>query len=209
MNYQELLNNNKIRFLYVSLAMNAATGVIKLMTAGAAGSVLFALSGIYNFALCMARAPYIRWNRQSRRWNLSFRQRSEKRALWLMSAVIVLLGVLFAAFGLKMLLTGEEVRYSKFNVLVLALCAFVKLGCCIVWIAKRDWGRGPMDFALKLTNLSDALVSLVLTQSALLVLMHVVRSSYYDGLFGIGAGVVVVVIGLVSLKSSEKMRKTD
>lgn len=205
MNYRELLKNNRIRFLYASLAINFIIGIIKCITAITVLSPLFAISGLYNFTLCSAKVPYFYWNKQVHKWDWKIKQQSERKSMLIMDCIIVVLGILFAVFGFRMLSTGEEVHYSEYSVYLLALCAFIKLGVSIYWIIKLKGSNLPIDFTMKLTNFADALVSIVLTQSALLVMKGVAKSSYYDGIFGILVGITVIIIGIVSIfKASKK-----
>ena len=58
---------------------------------------------------------------------------------------------------------------------------------------------GFMELTMKLTNFSDALVSIVLAQSALLVMKGIEKASYYDGVFGVLVGIAVIIIGIISV----------
>lgn len=209
MTLKQLFKNNRIRFLYASTTINFVFGIIKCITAITISSMLFSISGLYNFALCIAKIPYLHWNKQTQKWDLKSGDVSDKRKLLLMSSIIIILGVLFATFGFKMFFTGEEVHYSEYSVYAIALCSFVKLGVSIYWIVKLKGSNQPMEYTMKLTNFADAMVSLVLTQSALLVMKGIAKSSYYDGLFGIIVGFSVIIIGIISTVLSQKKRNAS
>lgn len=204
MNSLKFITNSKDRLIYASTVINVLVGIVKCATAITISSELFAISGLYSLTLCMVKIPYLHYNSKKHKWEKKVRKQSAGNTLLVMNAFIIVLGILFLIFGCRMLYTGEEVQYSSYSVYVLALCSFIKLGAGIYWIAKLKGSGQLIDITLKLTNLSDALVSIAITQSALLVMKGVAKSAYYDGLFGILVGVAVTIIGAVSLFSSSK-----
>lgn len=115
-----------------------------------------------------------------------------------MGSTILILGILFVFFSARMLLTREIVAYNYYSVYALAACAFTKLGISINGVISNR-KNNPIDFTMKLTNFADALVSIALTQSALLTMQNIENATSYDGVFGLIIGSVVIIIGCISL----------
>lgn len=202
MKISQIMKEHSYRIPYVTSSINIISGIVKIIAAISVSSELFAISGLYNFALCISKIPYIHWKRKNKINNFTICQTSVIQSLIIMSSTILILGFLFIFFSAKMLLSGESVSYNYYSVYALAACAFTKLGMSIYWIIVLNRKSNPIDFTMKLTNFADALVSMVLTQSALLTMKHIEKSAYYDGIFGLIIGSSVLIIGCISLISS-------
>lgn len=196
----EFCNNKRVEILYATAALNIACGAFKCFTAFHTASVLIGISGLYNFALCIAKIPYIHWNKKQRKWNIEETiELNERKSICRMSIIIILLGALFIFFGSRMFTSGEVVQYKFYSVYGMLICAVIKLPTSIYSLIVFKRKKNPVDFTLKLANFSDALVSVVLAQSAYFVLKGIAKAAYYDGLFGIIVDTIVMIIGSISL----------
>jgi len=199
MRISQIIKEHSHRIPYVTSSTNIISGIVKIIAAISVSSELLAISGLYNFALCISKIPYIRWKRENKNYNFTIYQTSHIQSLIIMSSTILILGILFIFFSVKMLLIGENITYNDYSVYALAACSFTKLGMSIYWIIILKRKNNPIDFTMKLTNFADALVSIALTQSAMLTMQHVEKAAYYDGVFGLIIGITVLIIGCISL----------
>ncbi len=190
------------RFLALSFLVNLITGALKLATGIFSASVIVITNGVYSLILCMAKLVQLFWLHGS--------AGSTRYTRVLNSAAIILLGVIFTLSGLHTYKSEKMLGYGMYSVLVLSLCTFVKLALSIYGVSKFRYDRENVMFSVKMTNLTDSLMSLVITQSAILSVAHREDAYIYDGVYGAFVGVAVTALGvgmLLYILFLEKTRK--
>lgn len=200
---KELISEQK-SFLALSFFLNLVTGSLKLITGSASSSVIVVVSGIYSMVLCAARLLQIWWIKMTRA-ELPYGSTYTTRIL--NAAAIILLGCIFSVSGVYTYQSQKVLEYGAMSVYVLALCTFVKLAVGIYGVSKFRHDRENVMFSVKMTNLTDALMSLVITQSAVLSIEHREDAYIYDGIYGTIVGIAVACIGagmLIYVKMSKR-----
>jgi len=200
---KRIINEQK-SFLTLSFFLNLFTGSLKLVTGFGTSSVIVIVSGVYSIVLCAARLLQIWWIKMTRA-ELPYGSTYATRIL--NAAAIILLGCIFAVSGVYTYKTQKLLEYGNHSVYILALCTFVKLAVGVFGVAKFRHDRENVMFSVKMTNLTDALMSLVITQSAVLSIEHREDAYIYDGVYGIFVGVAVACIGvgmLIYVRISKK-----
>ena len=110
--------------------------------------------------------------------------------------LFTILGVICLLYSVHILLTGETIIYSKVSTYLLGGCAIVKLGMSVYSLTMAQESYIEKNFIMKLINTADGLISLVLTQSAILTLNNVAGAAFYNGLFGVTVGGCIILIGI-------------
>lgn len=172
--------------LFASATFNFLLGLVKCVAALLSFSKLFAISGAYSFVLCFARVPFLSKSE-------SKKQQPVPRYL---PVLLIILGIICLLYSVHIILTGEIIPYSKTSTYLLGICAIIKLGTSIYSLTMARDSYIEKFFIMKLTNAADGLISLVLTQSAILTLNNVAGAALYNGLFGITAGICIILIGI-------------
>ena len=91
----------------------------------------------------------------------------------------------------------REVNYDLYTGILIATITFFDIGYSIYGIIKASKNNDIQNKLLKLIHLATALISLELTQSALLSFTMVgINNSLYNGIIGIIVGTSSFVIGI-------------
>ncbi|WP_223847500.1 hypothetical protein [Bifidobacterium callitrichos] len=111
-------------------------------------------------------------------------------------ALMCFIGLSYAAFSLTMFFVGSPRQYDEIIAISVATISFTKIGIAIrgVMVARRT--HDPIDSSVKFVTFIDAMLSLVVTQDVLLESQHTTNAAQSSGLFGIGLGMLAILIGL-------------
>lgn len=120
---------------------------------------------------------------------------------------ILCLGILFISFSIYNYFNGFAPSYTLTHAILIASCAFFKLVLAIYGIAKYSSLKRSSLFVSKLLNLTDAAISLSITQSALLSAKHIAQTYVYDAISGILTGSAIVIAALILLFSNAHIKK--
>jgi predicted membrane channel-forming protein YqfA (hemolysin III family) len=91
---------------------------------------------------------------------------------------------------------NSNIKYDTITAIAIATFSFAEIGAAVFGIAKLRQDKVPMLEAVKMTNLVSSLISIVLTQSALLSLDNVENAVKYSGIVGLIFGGVSASIGV-------------
>jgi hypothetical protein len=80
--------------------------------------------------------------------------------------------------------------------LIIATVTFAEIGMAVYGIKTTQTRRMPAVAATKLTNLASSLISLVLTQAAILSFTTMDDLSFFNGISGILFGGIAALIGV-------------
>lgn len=113
------------------------------------------------------------------------------------SFMVILASLCFIVYSILVIIEHKMVNYNLYNGLLVVTVSFFDIGYSIYGIVKSK-GKNKQLHTLKLVSLATALISLQLTQSAILSFTQVgIDNSLYNGLIGILAGIGALIIGLV------------
>jgi divalent metal cation (Fe/Co/Zn/Cd) transporter len=183
-------------------AASVITGVgmasVKLGMGVVTQSVLFIVSGVYYFMLCLSRFIIVNRHRTLRKLDdVMERVKREMTVYHRAGLFLCLVGLSYAMFSVTLLFVGTEHAYSDIVAITVATITVVKISMAArgVVISRRE--GNPMDAAIKYIAFTDALLSIVVMQNVLLVSQKSAEAGRSSGMFGIALGLGVVVAGLV------------
>ena len=183
----------------VSFVLNILIGVGKLALGVYLHSSWFVVNAFYYLLLCVARGQALtQLGIADEIENPQKRYAREMSTFRKNGLFICLIGVSYLLVCSHMYLSGDANNYNNdYVVYGVATVAFTKIGFAIAGIISTRKLKRPILSVIKIINLKDACVSIVLAQCALLVMMksdHAVESS---ALFGMAISVVFISFGLV------------
>lgn len=113
------------------------------------------------------------------------------------SFMVILASLCFIVYSIIVIIEHKMVNYNLYNGLLVATASFFDIGYSVYGIVKSK-GKNKQLHTLKLVSLATSLISLQLTQSAILSFTQMgIDNSLYNGLIGILVGVGALIIGLV------------
>lgn len=203
----------------LSFATNLAFGAFKVFAGIMSMSVLVIISGLYNGVLCLSRFTSLAG--RSLKPTLSSKSISEQeaesdqtmlyRAQKRTGMSVIVLGLVFMAFGLHMLINDTNYDFGRFYIVYgFVFMAFVKIIAAIVNIAKRKEHIGDVSYlTMKMTNLADAMASIALSQVALLNMENTADRSIWNGAFCAAVGVGIVIVGIILIVSIQRRIRAE
>lgn len=189
----------------VSTVSSFFVGLFKFVVGLILFSMWFALFGVYYLVLFGIRIfflhKYYRMRTDKRLPNQKYLL--ENHYLKLGGMLYTFLGITFTGVSVYMVQHETVNNYNMNLVLLLALTGFIKIITSIVgWIKARNF-KSPIISFLKTLNIADGLMSIALTQYAILSMEHEKSASVSTGRFGIGIGIVLMLIGIfITIKSA-------
>jgi divalent metal cation (Fe/Co/Zn/Cd) transporter len=120
----------------------------------------------------------------------------EYRSYKTIGIVLFASSMVFLLYSLYVMLVGVIVEYTLIEALIIATVTFTEIGMAVYGIKTTQTRRMPAVAATKLTNLASSMVSLVLTQAAILSFTTMGDLSFYNGISGILFGGIAALIGV-------------
>lgn len=171
--------NNKKRYFYLS---NIILFIFKILLFFLTKSLSFIISSSYNLCIGIAKKNIYK----------------SKNNNSLIGIYVILAGISFISYSIWTIYTHKTVNYSLYTGVVIATVTFFDIGYAIYNIVKNIKEKNKNNKYLSLINLATALISLELTQSALLSFtMSGVDNSLHNGLIGIVVGLSSILIGII------------
>ncbi|WP_156301663.1 hypothetical protein [Secundilactobacillus similis] len=170
---------------------------MKLVLGIALGSAWLLLFGGYYLVLVLAKAFLLQrysWERLERISAIQL-QRHLLLGQRIGGGSYVLLGAVFTGICGWLYRSGVDVHYSKNVTLVIATIGFVKFISAVVGLIRARHLDNAWVRLLKAFNVANGSVAIVLTQYALLEMQRSAAATSSTGLFGMGVGVVLMVVG--------------
>lgn len=139
------------------------------------------ISSFYNLAIGFAKKKIYSYNKY--------------RDVGLM---VIIASLCFIIYSIWVIIVHKMVNYNLYNGLLVATITFFDIGYSIYGIVKSYKRKDRQGHLIKLVNLATALISLQLTQSAILSFAMIgVDNSLYNGIIGIVVGISALIIGLI------------
>lgn len=155
---------------------------IKLVLFFKTGSYAFIIASLYNLALGLARKK-IYFN---------------KKNFFSVGFFLIMASLCFIAYSYWIIISHYIVYYNIYMAITIATITFYDIGRSIYGIVESKRYHSAFNNVLMLVNLAVALISLELTQSALLSFTQVgVDNSLYNGIIGIFVGIMALIIGVI------------
>ncbi|MDE5630935.1 MAG: hypothetical protein K2I70_04975, partial [Bacilli bacterium] len=145
-------------------------------------SLAFVISSLYNLGIGLARKKIY----------------SNKDNYKSIGSFVIMASLCFIIYSILTIISHKFVNYNLYIGLAIATITFYDIGYSIYGIVKSIKNNNRQNNLLMLINLATALVSLQLTQSALLSFNNVgVDNSLYNGIIGIIVGIAAAIIGMI------------
>ena len=111
--------------------------------------------------------------------------------------MLIVSSISFMIYSIYVIIEHKIFNYDLYTGIFIATITFFDIGIAIYGIIKYKNTKDIQNKVLKMINLATALISLQLTQTALLSFtMEGIDNSFYNGLSGIIFGICSFIIGL-------------
>ncbi len=152
-------------------------------------SLTFAISSLYNLGIGLARKKIY----------------SNKENYKSIGSFVIMASLCFMIYSIWTIIYHKIVNYNLYIGVTIAAVTFYDIGYSIYGIIKSIKNNNRQNNLLMLVNLATALISLELTQSALLSFIQVnVDNSLYNGIIGISVGISSLIIGMIICFKKDK-----
>lgn len=165
-------------------------------------SIFLCVNALYNIGVASAKYLAVRTN--------TFLENTRDRKLHRqkifniyrnIGAIILISGVAYIVSCVRLFLGYDQTRYTKIIAISIALFTFVELFISIIGAYQTRKNKQPLIEAVKMTNFCSALISLVLTQTALLSFQEG-NYSFYNGISGTVFGSITICIAIYMITYS-------
>lgn len=116
--------------------------------------------------------------------------------------------LLYVVYSLWMIRHPKTVDYGSIIAITIATITFTEIGVNIWGILKYRKNRTPLLHALKIISLGTSLISLVLTQSAILAFADNTHDPGVNGYLGIITGGCAALLGVYMIRHMKDMEKS-
>lgn len=127
--------------------------------------------------------------------------------------ILSIASIFYAVYATRLLWHPEVSHYEKNVGIAIATVTFVEIGLNIRGVIVERKNKELLYHALKMVSLSSSLISLVLTQMAILSFTHEGRldynPSFSNGIMGLLMGSISTLIGLFMVLRVGRIKKKD
>lgn len=179
---------------------NALIGIGKLTLGVYLVSDWFMANGVYYLLLCAAKVQTLqRFAAVQSIEDPKQRYAAEFSVYKRGGLFLCLLGISYLFICLRMYIAKDAVVYKGYIVYLVAAAAFTKLGFAVYGIAVNRRSKGPLMATLRIISFTDAMVSIVMTQFALLTMEGSANALNSSALFGMSCSIFFVLLGIYML----------
>ena len=185
-----------------SFAANATIGLGKLLLGIYLLSPWFITNAVYYLILCAAKGQALKKYKMSARIEDGKKRHDLEFATYKHSGVFIcLLGFSYLLVCLRMFFAGDSTPYNEFYLVYgVATVSFAKLGFAIHGTVGTRYLHNPIVSAMKVFSFTDASVSIVVTQCALLSMLQVKNAAGYSAITGMAVSVLFIFRGILMLR---------
>lgn len=173
-----------ISFSFLSIVLNVIMGIYKIGLAIVSNSVLIFIYAFYNIGAIISKTIFIR----------NYKKENEK--FYLMGVIVVVTSICYMLYSVKMLIGELSFNYHEYIAIGIAAVTFWDIGMATYGIVKAKKRKDIQVESIKLTKLASSFISLNLTQIALLSAINEFDAHIYNGIMGIGVGIISMCIGI-------------
>ncbi len=188
-------------FARLSVILNAALALGKIAMGLYSPSFFLCLNGLYNLGIGGAKLAALKGYRESRKEPDDAHSEGygeeEYRYYYLVGIILLIASIIYMLYCIRMLTGGRSsIQYTIIMGIAIAAVTFTEIGLAIHGIIATRRSRSPVMEALKLTNLAASMISLVLTQTAIMSAVAEGDHTFYFGVTGILFGGLAALTGL-------------
>ena len=127
----------------------------------------------------------------------------------LAGAVMVAASLLYVAYSLWTIRHPKTVNYGKITAITIATITFTEIGVNVWGVIKYRKYHSPLLHALKIISLGTSLISLVLTQSAILAFADEAQDPSVNGFLGTVTGICAALLGVYMIRRINRIEAED
>lgn len=193
-------NKHSIFFAKLSVPFNAMMAVGKISVGIFFYSFFLCFNAFYNIGIAAAKFFALRAFENtgetpgSQTLDPGMKHDAAYRTI---GGIVLVSSLVFVIYSIRLFIgAGSTVRYPQNVAIAIAAVTFTEIIVSMRGVVTTRRNKEPLMQAIKLTNLSSAVISLVLTQTALLSFTYEGDASIYNGLSGILFGGIAALIGV-------------
>ena len=107
---------------------------------------------------------------------------------------------MYVAYSLWTIRHPKTVNYGKITAITIATITFTEIGVNVWGVIKYRKYHSPLFHALKIISLGASLISLVLTQSAILAFADEAQDPSVNGFLGTVTGICAALLGVYMIR---------
>ncbi|MFR8004585.1 MAG: hypothetical protein ACLU6E_02375 [Dysosmobacter welbionis] len=181
---------------------NILMGLFKIASGVLAFSIFTCVNGCYTLGMVLARycalAGVVRTKDISRQY---------RYYRW-SGIILIVASCLYIAYSIRMYFHPTYTTYHPYIAMGIATVTFVEIGLNLRGVLVFRKNRSPLLHALKTINLATSLISLVLTQAAILSFADEVQNPASNGILGALMGGCAVLLGVYMLLRMRRITNT-
>ncbi|MBQ8503281.1 MAG: hypothetical protein IJ491_03275 [Clostridia bacterium] len=199
-------------FLQLSVIGNITVVAVKFAASLILPSLWFFINACFMLVLTLSRLFAIRdYTRTKKIKDSAERQKTGYRNYRNNGIILIFLGLVYFCVSLYMLFRTSRISMHEYMTYLTALIAFWSIGSAIYGLTKYKRNHTPIIKAVKITNLANALASIVLTQVVLLnnFAQGVSNLNIANGLTGMLVSIVIFSLGIYMIVGIIKHQKNE
>ncbi len=190
----------------VAMIINFGSAAFKIIAAFYISSYFLVVSSFYSLGIGLTLQLFFRGVNQSK-----LVQTKEKKYVILIYMGLLISSIIYSFYMIRLFyIEVTEFNYGMLVSLGIAVVSFVELGIAIRGLVKSYHLRDSLLTARKTVTLTNAMVALVVTQSAIMTFATNDGSSYqmYSAISGISVGIMAILISSIMLVRHLLMKHT-
>ena len=192
-------------FLICSTIGNFFIAIIKFLISFTLPSLWFFINAGFSLSLAICRYLTIKRYRIIKKLkNKELVMKHEVKNYLQNGVMLIFVGIMYFFVSSYMYYKGTNTNMHEFITYLVALMAFSSIGNAIYGMIKYKRNEELIIKGIKVTNFASALTSIVLTQVVLLDTFHTGYDSTINGYTGMGASIIIIILGLYMIISAKK-----
>lgn len=188
----------------ISIGTNTIMAIGKIILGILTASIFMCVNACYNIGMVFAK--YYFHKGANKNTDLD----KEYKYYRIIGIIIIISSMIFIVYSLRMFIGEKTPKYSKEAAIAIATITFFEIGINIKGAISAKKADKLMLQANKLINLSSSLISIVLTQTAIMSFTYKADSSASNGISGIVFGGCAAFIGVyMVLNINKKFKKLE
>ena len=212
--YKKLKKEERIMFFLMFTTIgNIFIAIVKLVLSLTLPSLWFFINALFMIILSIARLFSIKDYGKTK----IIKDENEIKKIgyrnYLNNGILlVILGIMYFFVNVYIYYKGTSTFRHEYLTYLVALVAFWSISSAIYGVVKYKRNNTPILKAVKLTNLANALTSIMLTQIVLLdtyAKTDIYNSNLMNGLTGMAIGIIIILLGLYMIIGINRVTKVD
>jgi len=188
--HKQYMTVRAVNLAKLSMLVNAVLALGKIGMGVYSLSLFLCINGFYNIGIAAAKRITVK----------SHGEQDRRKHYKAVGRIILVTSLVYIVYCANMAIRGKaNVSYDTITSIAIAVFTFTEIGTAVRGLLTTRKTDDLTLAAAKRVNFVTALISLVLTQSALLGLDHIANAARYCGWTGVVLGGVSAIVGLLML----------